>query len=926
MGMSRVTHLAVAVVFIAIASAASALPLSPGERRCVTAVDKGTATLAKTQGTLILDCLKQAAKGDLGALPTVEACVAGDAKGRMAKRRLSVLASEPLKCQAGSLPSFAVPRLDAAYLPAPNPAAFDPLLHEVYAETTLTAVPAAVLLAMRDAFGDPLDAGALLSAVNPAGASCQARVAKTIAGCARAQRKAVLTCKKKSLAAGTGAAAALESECLATNGNLVSGFPDVKGLLAAKCDTALDAVLSQYCAAQVATALPGACAAAVDTGACLVDRIACRVCQETNTAGGLARDCDLLDDGLDNASCATTVPQCGNDLLDPPGEQCDDGNLVDGDCCSATCQLETTPCPGPTVVLDSPAHGSFTQAAQVIVSGHVTNVNANDADLTVNGVAIAVQPDKTFSLSLTADTAGVFTPAFARLLRQRDGARAVDRIVVIAGAARAAATGAPSGLALRLNDSAFDVLEPALSALVPPIDLSGLLQPGTVLLNDVCYLTLFGNCVGTVDVAIGSMPPPGLGGIGFGLDAQPNKLVAAITIQNLSLPLSVTSVTGTPLSCEIQMLAPAIVLAGDYGLSPLAGDPTRIDVAQLADIGVTTPGLTTTSTCSGALGGALSGLISTLVGQLVTQFATSIAAPLNQVDGDGNTPIAAALETTLAALDLGTLLGTGLGLDVDAPYTAITEDPTGISFAADLGAAALTPAPGAPTLAAYLHVPETFPTFTAATPVGAVPFDIAVGLSTSAMNALLRAQTEQGLLQLSTAAIDLGGGSAVLTAGLLAPALPGFAALAPSTPLTLRLVPTLAPVLTGGGAASGEIAELRLGHLRLEVVENPGVGEIVHLGAAVEARFDVALAVDGAGLTFDLAAPAPADVTVAVLVNPLGTSEAAVAALVPTILTGVLPDLAGALGTIPLPGVVGQSVEVSRSPYYTVFAEFGSLL
>ncbi len=124
----------------------------------------------------------------------------------------------------------------------------------------------------------------------------------------------------------------------------------------------------------------------------------------------------------------------------------------------------------------------------------------------------------------------------------------------------------------------------------------------------------------------------------------------------------------------------------------------------------------------------------------------------------------------------------------------------------------------------------------------------------------------------------------------------------------------------------GKPAELRLGHLRLDVVENPSVGEIVHLGAAVEARFDVALAVDGAGLTFALAAPAPADVTVAVLVNPLGSSEAAVAALVPTVLTGVLPDLAGALGTIPLPGVVGQSVEVSRSPYYTVFAEFGSLL
>jgi cysteine-rich repeat protein len=39
------------------------------------------------------------------------------------------------------------------------------------------------------------------------------------------------------------------------------------------------------------------------------------------------------------------ISQCGNGVLDP-GEQCDDGNLVDGDCCNALCQFETagSPC------------------------------------------------------------------------------------------------------------------------------------------------------------------------------------------------------------------------------------------------------------------------------------------------------------------------------------------------------------------------------------------------------------------------------------------------------------------------------------------------------------------------------------------------------------------------------------------------------
>jgi cysteine-rich repeat protein len=41
---------------------------------------------------------------------------------------------------------------------------------------------------------------------------------------------------------------------------------------------------------------------------------------------------------------------CGDGVLEPPDEQCDDGNVVDGDCCSSTCQFEIvgTSCPDDT--------------------------------------------------------------------------------------------------------------------------------------------------------------------------------------------------------------------------------------------------------------------------------------------------------------------------------------------------------------------------------------------------------------------------------------------------------------------------------------------------------------------------------------------------------------------------------------------------
>ncbi len=252
--------LALAALSLAVASPrpSAGQALGTVERRCVTAVDKGTAALAKTEALLALGCLKQAAAGKLGAAPTVEACIAADVKGKMAKRRLSVLRLETLHCVPGALPAFGVPYLTAPYDPPTTPELFDPNLDEVYAETTFSAAPAATLLTMHDAFGDPLDAGVLLKATNEAGAACQGHIAKALTHCAAAERKAILSCKKQSLGMGAGTTAALISACLETNGDPASGVPDPKGKIAKACTTAVDAALTKYCTGQVPAALPGA--------------------------------------------------------------------------------------------------------------------------------------------------------------------------------------------------------------------------------------------------------------------------------------------------------------------------------------------------------------------------------------------------------------------------------------------------------------------------------------------------------------------------------------------------------------------------------------------------------------------------------------------------------------------------------------------
>ena len=53
----------------------------------------------------------------------------------------------------------------------------------------------------------------------------------------------------------------------------------------------------------------------------------------------------------DNAVAVFHVRRCGDGVLDP-GEQCDDGNVLDGDCCSSTCQFE------PATTICRPAAGA----------------------------------------------------------------------------------------------------------------------------------------------------------------------------------------------------------------------------------------------------------------------------------------------------------------------------------------------------------------------------------------------------------------------------------------------------------------------------------------------------------------------------------------------------------------------------------------
>ena len=646
-------------------------------------------------------------------------------------------------------------------------------------------------------------------------------------------------------------------------------------------------------------------------------------------------------------SGAETGIDCGGGICPacPAGQGCNGASdCQSGVCTAGVCQAPTcadgvqngaetdVDCGGAcaacvpfTVTIDAPAHGVFSLAPSATVTGHTTGVGPAGADLTINGAPVALGPGGTFSTTVPLSQALIFNPVHARLSRHFDGLTAFDRVVVIAGNAIPDGSPSPNGVAMRITDAGFDSIEPVATTLIA-IDPATLVTPGTAVLEDYCYASLGSLCLGSVDVTISGTPPPSTGPIGIAIDSETGFVDGDITIEGLRVTVNLDSASGIPIHCELHLTVPLTQLSGDFALSPLPGQPTKVDVTQVGGVTVQANDATHETDCSGLFGPITEALIGSAIGDVGALFAGGMQDFLNQQDGNGNTPIAGAIEGALAGVDIAGPVGSGLGVDLHVPFTAIAEDPNGITFAADIRATTTAPDPQAPNLAASYHVNEAFPSFGPTTPVQGLPYGIALCISTSGFNQLLRSQIEGGLLRTTLTAIDLGGGPLPITAGLLAAAFPQFGVLPGTTPIAIRIAPTLAPVLTGGPGPAGELGQVRMAQIRVEFVQNAGLpGEVVHLSLAVDARIGLQLAFQPGGIGFVLSTPQASDVTVAILRNPIGVGDAALQAFIPGVVASFLPDIAGALESFPLPEFLGLTlagVEVSRNgQYYSIFAD-----
>ena len=144
--------------------------------------------------------------------------------------------------------------------------------------------------------------------------------------------------------------------------------------------------------------------------------------------------------------------------------------------------------------------------------------------------------------------------------------------------------------------------------------------------------------------------------------------------------------------------------------------------------------------------------------------------------------------------------------------------------------------------------------------------------------------TECGILNQEVSQIPFGGTTLPITAGVLAALAPEFATkLPPSTPLKIRVKPTVSPFITPSAGPNGEPAELELADLQLEFIENRSGLEITWLTLAVDTPLGFDLAYDPvAGVLAPTITAAPASsVHARVITNQIELVEPHIEAIFP---------------------------------------------
>ena len=264
------------------AVAAPALAQNKALARCIDTGAKGEIRIVKSYGSAASRCLKLAASGRLPVRMSADQCVVADLKGKILKAKSKLVHDSDQRCTAQQNIGFSSAG--------------------VINGTTREEV----VNLLEDVFGASFDVAVVLSDTNRDAAACQKSVLRAIGKLTDTKLKAFRVCEKKGFKSGDITTVEEFAACI----NRLNSDPKNR---VQKARGNLSLAIARSCTTagvNVQTTFPGSCAFESDLSGCFDARANCRVCRLLDEGHLLNVDCDVVDDGMSNASCISsgTVP------------------------------------------------------------------------------------------------------------------------------------------------------------------------------------------------------------------------------------------------------------------------------------------------------------------------------------------------------------------------------------------------------------------------------------------------------------------------------------------------------------------------------------------------------------------------------------------------------------------------------------------
>jgi hypothetical protein len=644
-------------------------------------------------------------------------------------------------------------------------------------------------------------------------------------------------------------------------------------------------------------------------------------------------------DGTCNECCNEASDNCA--LPDPMGSTCNDSNfgtILDQCNGAGACTAQTAP----NITITVPPHGTFTTSSSTAGAGFanagtVTNPQSTESITTTPTSSVTHNsPFNTFTFgSITLNTSPtVLNPILATLSVPNalgPGVPFIDkaRNMVVRGGSVLDTAMAPETTALRINDTGLDKIE---SFIVTQLDLDpdDLIDTPLLIADNICLLEqaiCFG-CCDEADVWLDTFTF-NTNGIAINVDSLIDEIRATITIPNLSATAHTDGVsTG---DCDVSVSATSATVTDDYILKAQpANIPSKMIEVGDMDVDEQLPsnpiiglnGKNIIADCGG-LTSLFEGLVEDEIdSQLTSGLQDFLKDPDGVADGnDDDAPIAGFVQIALAEVSIAGPIGEGLGVKLEAPLFDVLEDNVGITLDSNSRVSVDPNNPPTilgPSLSRSFSPVEPFPTNWGQNMPGGGSYDIALGVAATMFNQLLRQQIENGLLttDLTSLSLDPNMPGSPITAGLLSILVPEFFQFPSSTPMAIKIRPTMAPFVTGGTGPTGELADLLIPHLLVDIVTDYNTPqETVWLRIALDARagFDLVIELNTPSPTDDVivptfALPLAENITAVALENPLGTDEMQLSQTLAIVFGPLVGGLGDSFGGIPLPSLLGLQV------------------